>query len=149
MAEYIKLAVGAVRTALEARTPGLLEARGQAAFAAFGSANEFRMPAPPACWVVPLEALLAGETTVVELARLTVRIGVMSATDPETLTSAAMEYAAAVTDAIRAAELACEWGPAIKGVAVVQHDYGKLLRGADGFAVFPEVGVVVEFEEEW
>jgi hypothetical protein len=144
MADYLRAAVAVIDGCLQARTEKLLAALGRPAIADWRHADTGVMQNPPTVWVTPLRNAIEEEGQgITQSGQVMVIIG-LTGTDPEDLVAAAMDYVAAVTDAI---ESMAEWTDNIRHVHPGQQDYSARFRRGAGFAIFPTVVLTVETTE--
>jgi hypothetical protein len=144
VADYISATIAAIDAELQARTGALLVARGRPEIAEWGHADTGMLKNSPTVWVTPGTNEISDEGQgLSQAAVVRIIIGIGGA-DPDELVMAAMDYVAAVTDAI---ESVAEWTANIRHVHPGHQDYSARFRRGEGFAIFPVVTVAVEMTE--
>ena len=144
--QFARVAIDGVIGLLTAFIPDIVAEMGRPAFTRFGRAFRGQAMAAPEAWVTPVNTVMDDEgQTRHQISELVVTLGLVGG-DPEATMDAALDYVRAVDLAISRNETGLE--EPIKRVFVREHNYGALRTKGTGFAVFPEVFVLVEMEEE-
>jgi len=146
MAEHISTSIRVLKAILVNDTPTILSGMTRAPFTGVGTFFSGMMPSPPYAWVQPRSTEFDDETQVeTQRDQVTVKIGI-SGSDPEAIAAAALDYVAAVDQAIRDAADA-ELDPTITHLHIQAHDYGLLYVDKGGFARYPEIHLEITRRE--
>jgi hypothetical protein len=146
--EFIQVAIDGLLGLLKEHTADLLAEMDtpRVPITHFGYAFRGQAMNAPELWVEPVSTVFDDEGTATHgISQLRITLGIVAG-DPEACTLAALDYVRAASLAISQNEFA-ELGDAIQRVFVREHNYGALRAGGKGFAVFPEIYVLVEMEE--
>lgn len=143
---YISTSLKMVQAIIANDTAALLAAMetARAPFTSVGFAFTGMLKNPPQAWVMPHQTAFDPEGQRQEQSDLvTVKLGIVAG-EPELLVASVLDYVAAVDTALRNATVS-ELDPSVLRLFVQMHDYGPLFSGEKGgFAVFPEMHLVVE-----
>lgn len=147
-AEFIAVALAAVRSMVIEHTPALLAALAapRAEFTNEGGVFRGQLMNPPMFWVQPVNTVFDPEgQTNGQDSQVQVIVGVTGG-DPDELALAALDYVRVVTLALQLNEFEYP-DERIKKVFVREQNYGALRSMGNAFAAFCEVFVVVRMEE--
>jgi hypothetical protein len=152
MAEFVKPVIENLLALLETRTPTILDEKGRDQIEHFGKQFTGVVANWPAVFAMPVRTAFNADADVMryQAHQIQVVIAVTGST-PEAVTDAAMDYMAAIDQAIQEGDPS-DWQGVIQGgnilrVFVQGHDYGPLFERGGTSARFPELELVVEASE--
>ena len=144
--QFIRVAIDAVLSLLTDYTPAILAELNQTPFTRFGRAFRGQLMAAPEVWAEPVNTTLDDEgQSRHQIHQVKVTVGLVGG-DPEALTDLALDYVRAVDLAVAQNEKT--FAAPVLRIFVREHNYGALRVKGTGFAVFPEVFLLVETEED-
>jgi hypothetical protein len=143
---FIDVGISVVEALIAKYSPDLLRGMNREPFTRMGRAFVGQLNGIAECWVGPMRTAFGDEGQLSDSAsQVTVTIGV-GGTDPEELVAMALDYVRAVHEAIASASPA-EVDVRVRRIFVGEHDYGPLWGKQGGFAVFPQIHVVIDQTE--